>query len=120
MSEREIRTVTLQRVFEAPIDLVYDAWTKAEHMTRWMKCSPDVTTTMHSWEPKVGGTFEYHMQQPGVFEARTTGRFIEVDPPHTLAYTADANPEIGSPEMTVKIQLKEVEGGTELLRKRRA
>ncbi len=110
----ETRSVTLTRVFDAPIQLVFDAWTKPEHMTQWMKCSPDVKTTLAEWSPRVGGTFEYHMAQEGVFEAKTTGRYLQFDPPDLLEYVIDANEELGSPEMTVRVALREVEKGTEL------
>jgi uncharacterized protein YndB with AHSA1/START domain len=110
----ETQTVVVSRVFDAPIDLVYDAWTKAEHVVDWMKCSPDVTTTLEAWTPARDSTFRYRMKQEGVFEATTTGRFLEVDPPNVLSYVMDANPEIGAPEMTVRIVLEELDQGTKL------
>ena len=108
------RTVTVSRVFDAPIDLVYRAWTEPEHIANWMKCDPEATMDVAAWEPRVGGAIAYHMFKPGVFEARTTGRVVEADPPRAFAFTTDPNPELGAPELTIRIALAEVDGRTEL------
>lgn len=113
-SEATPRTVTLTRVFDAPIGLVYRAWTEAEHVTKWMKCDVEVTLEVDNWVPEVGNQFSTHMAQPGAWETRGTGRFTEVDPPHVLAYVTDADPKLGVPEMNVRVELKDVEGKTEI------
>ena len=107
-------TARLTRVFNAPIDVVYRAWTDAEQLVQWMKCEPSVEVSYENWHPEVGRKFATSMKKPGEWETHGTGRFLEVDPPHVLAYCSDANPELGVPEMTVRIELKEVDGGTEL------
>ena len=68
------QTVVLRRVFAAPIDLVWRAWTEAEHVAKWMKCDPEATLELENWVPEVGATFRSHMAKEGVFEADTTGR----------------------------------------------
>ncbi len=35
MSNQENRTVTLKRTFNAPIALVWEAWTQPEHIAQW-------------------------------------------------------------------------------------
>ncbi|MEM7248182.1 MAG: SRPBCC domain-containing protein [Acidobacteriota bacterium] len=115
MSEsNETRSVTIQRVFEAPIDLVYRAWTEAEHVSQWMKCDPAATLVLENWKPAVGVEFTTHMALEGKFDVKGTGRFLEVDPPRLLTYTSDPNPEIGAPELTIRIELEEIDGGTQL------
>ncbi len=111
----ELRSVTLKRTFDAPIDLVFRACSEGEHIRNWMKCDADATLDITSWEVRVGGAIDYKMAKPGVFEARTTGRVIEVDPPRVFAFTSDPDPGFGTPELTVRFELAEVEGGkTEL------
>lgn len=112
--EQKMHSVTMVRVFDAPPALVYRAWTEAEHVVRWMKCDRDVELTVENWVPAVGTEFSTHMVQPGVFESSSTGRFLEVDPPHRLSYVIDADAGLGTPDMTVRVLLKEVEGKTEL------
>lgn len=109
-----VHSVVLKRDFDAPIDLVYRAWTEAEHVTRWMKCDAEATFEVENWEPSVGKVFKTHMFKEGTFEAWGTGRFTEVDPPRVLAYTSDADPKLGTPEMSVRVELEEVDGKTRL------
>ena len=104
----------MKRVFDAPPELVWNAWTQAEHVTKWMKCNAEATLELFEWEPAVGARFRTRMFQPGVFEAETSGVFLEVDPPRVLAYRSDADPKLGVGELTVRLELKAVEGGTEL------
>lgn len=110
-SEPQSRTVTLTRVFDAPIDLVYSAWSESEHVTKWMKCDVQATLGVENWVPAVGAEFKNHMAQPGVFEAWTTGRFTEVDPPNVLAWVTDADPTLGVPEMRIRVVLKDLGNG---------
>lgn len=108
----QLRSVRLTRVFNAPIDLVFRAWAEARHVTRWMKCGQDVKLTLDNWEPAVGGEFTTRMEKPGQWSATTTGRFVEVDPPHLLVYRTDPNPSLGTPELTVRVELTVVDDGT--------
>lgn len=110
----EVKSVTLTRVFDAPIDLVYEAWTRAEHVCRWMKCDNDATLEVEDWEPAVGATYKTHMFQEGVFEVWTTGRFTEVDPPSVLEYVSDPDPNLQMPEMRIRVELREQDGRTQL------
>ncbi len=111
---QETRTVEIKRVFDAPIDLVYEAWTKGEHVNQWMKCHPEAEMDVEGWEPRAGAEFRYRMAKEGEFEVHTTGRILEADAPRTFAYAMDADPTIGAPEFTVRIELAEVGEGTEL------
>lgn len=109
-----INEVTLTRVFDAPIDLVYRAWTDAEHVTKWMKCDVEATLEVENWVPEVGAEFKTHMAQPGVFETWGTGRFTEVDPPNLLEYVSDPDPKLGVGEMRVRVELEDFGGRTQV------
>ena len=114
MSE-EVHTVRMERVFNAPIDLVYRAWTEPEHVNRWMKCDAKATLKVEGWEPRVGAETRCEMAMPGEWQTVSTGRVIEADPPRLFAYVVDPNPQIGAPEFIVRVELSEVEGGTHLV-----
>lgn len=107
-SKEKGRAVTLTRVFDAPIDLVYRVWAEPAHVVKWMKCDEQATLEVENWVPAVGTEFKTHMAQPGVFEAWSTGRFTEVDPPNVLAYVYDADPKLGVPEMSVRVELEDL------------
>ena len=46
----ESRTVTVTRVFDAPVALVYRAWTEAEHVVMWMKCDVEAKLELENWD----------------------------------------------------------------------
>jgi uncharacterized protein YndB with AHSA1/START domain len=57
------RPFVVTRVFRAPRELVWDAWTRREHLMHWM--GPKGTTIAHaSLDLRPGGVFHYGMQSP--------------------------------------------------------
>ena len=113
---RESRTVAVSKVYDAPIELVYEAWTNPTHVAVWMKCDAEATMDVTGWKPEVGSTWTYRMAKEGdgAFEALTMGEVLEADPPHVFAYRTDPDPRLGAPALTVRVVLSEVEGGTKL------
>ena len=103
-STPEGQSVTITREFDAPIELVYEAWTNPEHVVKWMKCDRSAILHVEDWNPKPGARFFTKMTLPGVFEVSGYGSFLEVDPPNLLSYTSDADPNLGVPEMTVRVE----------------
>lgn len=57
------RTLTLKRTFDAPVELVWEAWTKAEHVAQWWAPKMmKLTVVEHNF--KVGGSWKYVMAMP--------------------------------------------------------
>ena len=79
------REIVLSRVFEAPRALVYEAWTRAEHLTKWF-CPKGFTTTTREIDARVGGTWRFDMKAPDgtVFDNRIV--FLEMRAPELLVY----------------------------------
>ncbi len=113
-AENRKLTVTLRREFHAPIELVFRAWTEAEHVAQWMKCDAAAKLELDNWVPAVGTRFRTHMSLEGVFEAHGSGEFITVDPPHLLEYKLHADEALNVPEMQVRVEFREQDGRTEL------
>ncbi len=69
--------LVLTRVFNAPRRLVFDAWTKAEHVSRWFAPRP---LTMPSCEVdfRPGGVFRFVMREPEGTEYPFEGTFREI------------------------------------------
>ncbi|MEM8608581.1 MAG: SRPBCC domain-containing protein [Myxococcota bacterium] len=111
MSHATRLSVTLTREYDAPIELVYAAWTDAAHVSQWMKCDDAAVLECTKWEPKVGATYETTMEMPGMWKVRNTGRFTEVDPPRLLVYVSDPTAEPQMPEMEVRVELEAIDGG---------
>ncbi len=108
MTEQERLSVTITREYDAPIDLVYAAWTDAEQVSRWMKCDASVVLECTSWKPEPGATYETTMEMPGQWKVHGTGRFTEVDPPRVLAYASDPDPAMSMPAMEVRVELEDL------------
>ena len=77
------QTVTLTRVFDAPRELVFEAWTTAEHVRNWWGPS-GFTTPLVELDVRPGGSLRIDMQAPDGMIYPTTGVFEEIDPPSRL------------------------------------
>jgi len=82
------REFTITRVFDAPRELVWRAWTDPEHVSRWFGprgiTTPLSTITM---DVRPGGTFELTMisDEDGT-EYPSGGTFVEVQAPERLVW----------------------------------
>ena len=71
------RTITLKRTFDAPIILVWEAWTKPEHIAEWW--SPKgIKTKVIEHDFQVGGTWKYLMPMPNGQEFVAESQYIEI------------------------------------------
>ena len=79
------REIVLSRVYEAPRELVFAAWTKAEHLTKWFG-PKGYTTTTHECEVRVGGRWRFDMIGPDgkVWDNRVV--FLEIESPSLLVF----------------------------------
>lgn len=79
-------TILIERIFEAPRDLVWQAWTQPEHLMRWW--GPKAfTSPACKIDLRVGGTYHTCMLAPNGTEYWSTGTFIEVSPVERLKFT---------------------------------
>jgi uncharacterized protein YndB with AHSA1/START domain len=81
------REVVLTRVFDAPRHLVFDAYTKPEHITRWMFGPDDWTMPICEVDLRVGGAYRYVWSRPGRKAMEVRGVFQAVAPPDRLVFT---------------------------------
>jgi len=79
------REIVLARVFDAPRELVFAAWTKEEHLSKWFG-PKGFTTTSHECDVRVGGRWRFDMIGPDgkVWDNRMV--FLEVKPPELLVF----------------------------------
>jgi uncharacterized protein YndB with AHSA1/START domain len=57
------RTLTIKRTFNAPIELVWEAWTQPEHVAKWW-APKGMTIKVVEHNFKVGGKWHYTMPMP--------------------------------------------------------
>jgi uncharacterized protein YndB with AHSA1/START domain len=87
-SEREIATT---RVFDAPRDLVFDAWTSPEHVGQWW--GPNgFTTTTHSMDVRPGGEWIFVMHGPDGTDYKNHIVYREVVRPERIVYDHVSGP----------------------------
>ncbi len=63
VTSAENRTLGITRVFDAPVALVWKAWTEPEHLKKWY--GPDgFKLTIHQFDFKPGGKWKFIMHGP--------------------------------------------------------
>jgi len=73
------------RLFNAPRELVFDAWTKPEHLAQWF--GPDgFTLTTHSMEVKKNGIWNYTMHGPDGRNYPNKVIYLEILKPEKIVY----------------------------------
>lgn len=80
------RTVTMQRDFAAPMELVFDVLTKPEHISVWFPAD-DAPLHVCEIDLRVGGKYHYAWYAPGGIECSFRGSFLEVEPPTRVVCT---------------------------------
>ncbi len=78
-TSRQIQPAPLRvsRVFPAPRETVFKAWSSADHVKRWF-CPNGYSVPEATVEMRVGGRFEVCMRSPEGLEHWTKGTFTEV------------------------------------------
>lgn len=109
------RVLKIERVFDAPRTLVFDAWTKPEHMANWWGPRGFKSTVLRN-ELRPGGAYRIHMLGPDG-DHWTQGTYREVVPPERLVMVgswADAQGNPTRPETTLTLLFEDVGGKTRL------
>ena len=123
--------VTIERSFDAPVDLIWLMWTDPEHFAAWY--GPDgATIPSAKMDVRVGGTRLVSMQvqtPDGPMQMWFTGEYREVVVNERLVYTesmSDENGNVLSPEdlgmpaghpttTEVRVELEDVGGRTKMV-----
>ncbi|WP_103068496.1 SRPBCC family protein [Aquimarina sediminis] len=77
MSKPDNRTVTLERTFNAPIELVWEAWTQPEHIANWWG-PKGMETKVIEHDFRVGGKWKYTMLMPDGNEFISDGEYLQI------------------------------------------
>jgi uncharacterized protein YndB with AHSA1/START domain len=108
-SELEIVTT---RAFDAPLELVFDVLTKAEHVRNWFAPFKDQVTEC-SIDLRVGGDYHIVFVTPDGKECSFRGTYLEIEPPtRTVAtWLFEGWPDADAVET---VELHETDGVTTL------
>jgi uncharacterized protein YndB with AHSA1/START domain len=92
MAESKDRELVFTRVFDAPRELVWKAWTEPEHVSQWWG-PRGFTTTIHDMDLRPGGIWRQTMHGPDGTNYPSKHVFIEVVKHERISYTLTGGKE---------------------------
>ena len=104
------REIVLTRVFNAPRERVFEAYSRPEHVDRWFG-PRGFTTVTHAMEFRPGGAWSFTMTAPDGTVYPNYVVYREIDRPSRLVFDHGSSAEQPG-EFHVTITFTEEEGGT--------
>jgi uncharacterized protein YndB with AHSA1/START domain len=102
--------VVVRRVFDAPRRLVFEAWTKAEHLSQWMP-PRGFTMARCEMEFRPGGTFRNAFRGPDGVEYPFEGIYREIVEPSRIVWAGTIHDDL---EVVTTATFEEHDGKTTL------
>jgi uncharacterized protein YndB with AHSA1/START domain len=99
----DARSVVQTRVFDAPRELVFEAWTTPEHVAQWFGPA-GFTTTTHEMNVRAGGEWRFIMHGPDGTDYPNHIFYDEVTPPERMVYRHGGDDGIVSFNVTVTFE----------------
>ncbi len=90
------REIVITRVFDAPRELVWKAWTEPEHVVQWWG-PKGFTTTIHEMDVRPGGVWRLTMHGPDGTDYPNKSVFIEVVKPERIVFSHGGAKKGGPP-----------------------
>jgi uncharacterized protein YndB with AHSA1/START domain len=110
--------IVMTRVFDAPRELVFRAWTDPDQVAKWFGPQGfDIPRDSVLIDLQVGGRWELRMvnSQMG-FETRLVYKILELVEPELLVLEHEAKPELGIPNATLtRVELHDENGKTRMV-----
>jgi uncharacterized protein YndB with AHSA1/START domain len=86
----------IERIFEAPVELIWQMWTQPEHFKNWYG-PQGFAVPVAEMDVRVGGKHLFCMESPdGSMKMWSTGEYSEVVPNERLVYTDSPADEQGN------------------------
>jgi uncharacterized protein YndB with AHSA1/START domain len=107
------REILIERVFDAPRELVFQAWTDPEHVAQWWG-PQGFTNTIHEMDVRPGGICRFIMHSPDGVDYKNKIVYIEIVNPERLVYTHGEDDEGEGGQFHVTVTFAEQGGKTKL------
>lgn len=107
------REVAMTRVFDAPITLVWEAWTSCEHLPHWLLGPSGWTMPICEIDLRPGGAYRWGWSGLDGAEMEITGVYQEISPPERLVSTESWGGDW--PEAINTLTLSEEDGKTTMI-----
>jgi uncharacterized protein YndB with AHSA1/START domain len=112
-SELKEREMIFTRVLNAPRELVFDAWTKPEHLAEWWGPNGFSLTT-NTMDVKPGGRWDFMMHGPDGRDYPNRVMYTEIVKPERLVYKHTGDGDTEDVKFNVTVSFEDIDGKTRL------
>lgn len=105
LNEAADRTLTLERTLNAPLKLVWEAWTQPEHIAQWWG-PKGMETRVEEHDFRVSGRWKFAMTMPNGGEFVGEGEYLEIVEQTKIVCSADFKPMTIGVEMHMLFEAK--------------
>ncbi|MGE5498397.1 MAG: SRPBCC family protein [Syntrophothermus sp.] len=107
-------SVKLHRIIRTTPEKLYRAFLEPDAISKWLPPN-GFTCSVHSFEPKAGGSFKMSFNNFTTGKAQSFGgKFTELEPNKYIAYNDEFDDPSIPGRIQTKVKLREVSSGTEL------
>ncbi|MEA2950502.1 MAG: hypothetical protein QOJ96_22 [Alphaproteobacteria bacterium] len=111
--EQDPRAVIGMRVFDAPRELVWSAWTDPKHLAQWW--GPNgFTTTTSTFDMRPGGVWRFVMHGPDGRDYQNRITFDEIVKPERIVYRHDGGEDVEPVQFTQTVSFEDLGGKTKI------
>jgi uncharacterized protein YndB with AHSA1/START domain len=111
--DQDPRAIVTTRVFDAPRELVWTAWTDPKHLAQWW--GPDgftTTTSEHDFRP--GGVWRFVMHGPDGRDYQNRITFDEIVRPERIVYRHGGGDDVEPVQFQTTVTFEELDRKTRL------
>jgi uncharacterized protein YndB with AHSA1/START domain len=111
--EQDPRSIITTRVYDAPRELVWTAWTDPKHLAQWW--GPDgfsTTTSVHEFRP--GGVWRFVMHGPDGRDYENRITFDEIVKPERIGYHHGGGDDVEPVQFRTTVTFEDLGGKTRL------
>jgi uncharacterized protein YndB with AHSA1/START domain len=108
--ESDPRSIVGSRVFDAPRELVFAAFSDPEYLAQWW--GPNgFTTTTHAFDFRPGGVWRFVMHGPDGRDYHNRVTYDEIVPPERIVYTHGGGDDVEPVQFTQTVTFEEIGDG---------
>ena len=112
-TDEDARTLVTTRVFDAPRELVFAAWSDPKHLAQWW--GPNgFTTTTHTFDMRPGGVWRFVMHGPDGRDYQNRITYDEIVKPERLVYHHGGADDVEPVQFHVTVTFEDIGGKTKL------
>ena len=112
--QRDPRSIIGTRVFDAPRQLVFSAFTDPKHLAQWW--GPNgFTTTTHAFDFRPGGVWRFVMHGPDGRDYQNRVTYDEIVPPERIAYRHAGGDDVEPVQFNTTITFEDLGAKTRVI-----